>query len=199
LKNSNFEFQSLKKKIGAADVSPATTQWRVFRTRVTFIICDSCYREVSRICFPIGDASSENASRTLSVTCFVNQRHQYYNLSVTRLDNTWHIFYPWRVLLTCVTNTSLLVTRLAPGAWATTNRWRVSWTRVTDRLLVTRFVFVSRIPVSLITFSGIVSQPEPAAGTSNRTHGKSKIDRLTTLESVEIIDGLDGVCTEWNW
>jgi hypothetical protein len=26
LKNSNFEFQSLKKKIGAADVSPATTQ-----------------------------------------------------------------------------------------------------------------------------------------------------------------------------
>jgi hypothetical protein len=137
---------------------PGHNSWRVFRTRVTFIICDSCYREVSQICFHIGDASSENASHFLFVTRFVNQRHEYYNLSVTRLDNTCHIFYLWRVLLTHVTNTSLLVTRLAPGSWATTNRWRVSWTRVTDRLLVTRFVFVSRIVVSLITFSGIVSQ-----------------------------------------
>jgi hypothetical protein len=120
----------------------------------------------------------------LFVTRVIEKCHGYAFLSVTRPAKTrhmpylWHVlltsvtnttiylwrtltirvtfFYLWRVLLTRVMNTSLLVTRLAPGAWATTNRWRVSWTHVTDRLLVTRFVFVSRIVVSLITFSRIV-------------------------------------------
>jgi hypothetical protein len=98
-----------------------TYQWRVWTTRVAFIISDAFCREESLIFPCISDASRKNASLSLSVTHLVHPCHQYGHISVTRLGNTRHKFYQWRVSFARVTDMLLLVTRIVPRAWATTN------------------------------------------------------------------------------
>jgi hypothetical protein len=57
------------------------------------MICDAAQENESQISPQISDASIEHVSHLISVTRFVEKRHKYDFISVTRLGITCHIPY----------------------------------------------------------------------------------------------------------